>query len=86
MAGSALASPISTPTPLVRISSGMNTATDIHAKARASALGWSGPERNVPRKSLADAPGARSALAPATRAQLRLLNGSGRAAASLARE
>jgi flagellar protein FlgJ len=37
MAGSALASPISTPTPPVRISSGMNTATDIHAKARASA-------------------------------------------------
>jgi flagellar protein FlgJ len=37
MAGSTLASPISTPTPPVRISSGMNTATDIHAKARASA-------------------------------------------------
>jgi Rod binding domain-containing protein len=37
MAGSALASPISTPTPPVRISSRMNTATDIHAKARASA-------------------------------------------------
>lgn len=37
MAGSALASPISIPTPPVRISSGMNTATDIHAKARASA-------------------------------------------------
>jgi Rod binding domain-containing protein len=37
MAGSALASPISTPPPPVRISSAINTATDIHAKARASA-------------------------------------------------